>query len=111
MNTLCLRYLNATQIRSIKLTVQKSTSAMLGSIQTKNFDQHSLQAWADSHIIQILMLKYVATKIQTVEIVFLSNRMFHLHKRQKRIMDAAESTIRALEPFDEKNCGLYPGYI
>ena len=32
--------------------------------------------------------------------------MFHIHKRQKRIMDADEWTFRAQEPVDDQKCGF-----
>ena len=64
---------------------------MLGWIKSKNFIYPKIFHQQSFNIIQISELKSEATKIPIVHFFSLSNRMLHLHKRRKLIMDADES--------------------
>ena len=91
MTTFCLRHLNATRIPLVHFIIKKSISVILGLIKSKNFiypeifDQQSLQTQAESHTIQILQLKSVATKLQIVHFVFIVEQDVPLSKTSKMV--------------------------
>ena len=73
---------------------------MLCLMKSKNiihpqiFDEQSLQARAESHIIQFLSYSLWRRKYRLYTLFSLSNRMIYLHKRRKRIMDDDESMTK-----------------